>query len=127
MMPPKGGSVCNLYSHVKGPKAIRDLANAMGSDWLDSAGNLEPQPAIFPDAVAAVVRSRPEGDRELIKMRRGFPIPEPKPDEKKKSATGPTFAIRIGAIGFPGWKPGTAASCRPAVFPNTIGAPRRRP
>jgi hypothetical protein len=36
MMPPKGGSVCNLYSHVKGPKAIRDLANAMGGDWLDS-------------------------------------------------------------------------------------------
>ena len=29
--------MCNLYSHVKGPKAIRDLADAMGGDWLDSA------------------------------------------------------------------------------------------
>jgi hypothetical protein len=27
--------MCNLYSHTKGPKAIRDLANAMGiSDRL---------------------------------------------------------------------------------------------
>jgi hypothetical protein len=32
--------MCNLYSHVNGPKAIRDLADAMGGDWLDSAGNL---------------------------------------------------------------------------------------
>ena len=32
-----------------------------------------------------MVRSRPEGGRELIKMRWGFPIPEPKPGEKKKS------------------------------------------
>lgn len=77
--------MCNLYSHVKGPKAIKDIANAMGGDWLDSVGNLEPQPAIFPDAVAPVVRSRPEGGRELVKMRWGFPIPEPKPGEKKKS------------------------------------------
>jgi putative SOS response-associated peptidase YedK len=68
--------MCNLYSHVKGPKAIRDLADAMGGDWLDSVGNLEPQPAIFPDALAPVVRSRPEGGRELIRMRWGFPIPE---------------------------------------------------
>jgi hypothetical protein len=29
----------NLYSHTKGPKAIRDLANAMGSPWQDNAGN----------------------------------------------------------------------------------------
>jgi hypothetical protein len=28
--------MCNLDSHVKGPKAIRDFANAMGGDWLDS-------------------------------------------------------------------------------------------
>ncbi|MES2294332.1 MAG: SOS response-associated peptidase family protein [Pseudomonadota bacterium] len=77
--------MCNLYSHTKGPKAIRDLANSMGGAWLDNVGNLEPQPAIFPDAVAPVVRSCPEGGRELIKMRWGFPIPEPKPGEKKKS------------------------------------------
>lgn len=67
--------MCNLYSHVKGPKAIRDLANAMGGDWLDNAGNLEPQPSIFPDGVAPVVRSMRHGGRELLKMRWGFPSP----------------------------------------------------
>jgi putative SOS response-associated peptidase YedK len=67
--------MCNLYSHTKDPKAIRDLANATGGDWLDNAGNLEPQPAIFPDAVVPVVRSMHHGGRELIKMRWGFPSP----------------------------------------------------
>ncbi len=51
--------MCNLYSHVKGPKAIRDIANA--GDWLDSAGHLEPQPGIFPDGVAPVVRAMSSG------------------------------------------------------------------
>ena len=77
--------MCNLYSHVKGPKVIRDLANAMGGDWLENAGNLEPQPSIFPDGVAPVVRAMRHGGRELTKMRWGFPIPPPKPGEKKKS------------------------------------------
>jgi len=77
--------MCNLYSHVKGPKAIRDLANAMGGDWLDLTGNLEPQPSIFPDTLAPVVRINPAGDRELVLMRWGFPTPDPKPGEKKKS------------------------------------------
>ena len=64
--------MCNLYSHTKGSKAIRDIANAMGGDWLDNAGNLEPQTAIFPDGVAPVLRSMVHGGRELIKMRWGF-------------------------------------------------------
>jgi putative SOS response-associated peptidase YedK len=76
--------MCNLYSHTKGPKAIRDLANAMGGDWLDNSGNLEQEPAIFPDALAPVVRSMLHGGRELIKMRWSLPVPEPKPGEKKK-------------------------------------------
>ena len=69
--------MCNLYSHTKGPKTIRDIANAMGVGvgWLDLTGNLEPQPAIFPDQLAPVVRSSPTGERELIKMRWGFPSP----------------------------------------------------
>ena len=33
--------MCNLYSHVKGPKAICYLANAMG---VDSASNLSQSP-----------------------------------------------------------------------------------
>jgi putative SOS response-associated peptidase YedK len=77
--------MCNRYSHTKGPMAIGAIAIAMGGDWLDSLGNLEPQPSIFPDATAPVVRSRPEGGRELVMRRWGFPIPEPRSGEKKKS------------------------------------------
>lgn len=75
--------MCNLYSHTKGQKAIRDIANAMGGDWLDSAGNLEAQAGIFPDSVAPVVRGTPKG-RELLKMRWGFPSP---PQAKSKYTT----------------------------------------
>ena len=60
--------MCNLYSHTKGPKAIRDLAKAMGGDWKGSAGNLEPQPSIYPDYMAPIVRNTATG-RELLKMR----------------------------------------------------------
>ena len=45
--------MCNLYSHTRPQQAVRDLAEAMGGDWLDSAGNLPPQPAIFPDTSGA--------------------------------------------------------------------------
>jgi putative SOS response-associated peptidase YedK len=76
--------MCNLYSHVKGPKAIRDIAKAMGGGWLDSTGNLEPQPSIFPDQLAPVVRTTPDGIRELIRMRWGFPSP---PQAKSKITT----------------------------------------
>ena len=76
--------MCNLYSHTKGPKAIRDLAKAMGGGWLDSAGTLEPQPSIFPAQLALVVRSTPDGIRELIRMRWGFPSP---PQAKSKITT----------------------------------------
>ena|ERR1019366_2313548 len=76
--------MCNLYSSTKGPKAIRDLAKAMGGGWLDQSGNLEPQPAILPDQLAPVVRSTPDGIRELTRMRWGFPSP---PRAKSKITT----------------------------------------
>ena len=44
--------MCNLYSQTKGPQAIREMASAV----LDLTGNLEPQPAIFPDGLAPIVR-----------------------------------------------------------------------
>ena len=40
----------------------------------DSAGNVPPLPAIFPDQMAPVVRTV-DGERELIQMRWGFPPP----------------------------------------------------
>ncbi|WP_420822801.1 SOS response-associated peptidase [Allostella humosa] len=66
----EGNAVCNLYSLTKGQQAIRDLTAAM----LDRTGNLQPQPGIFPDYMAPVVRNQPEG-RELTLARWGMPSP----------------------------------------------------
>ncbi len=63
--------MCNLYSITKGQKAIRDLAKAM----RDLTGSLPPLPAVFPDKMAPVVRTAPDGIRELTMMRWGFPSP----------------------------------------------------
>ena len=62
--------MCNLYSLSKGQDAIRELASV----WTDRTGNLAPQPAIFPDQAAPVIRSGDEG-RELVMMRWGMPSP----------------------------------------------------
>ena len=60
--------MCNLYSITSSQAAIRQLARAM----RDLTGNLAP-PAIFPDQMAPVVRTGPDGVRELVMMRWGFP------------------------------------------------------
>jgi len=62
--------MCNLYSMTKNQAAIRDLFKV----GRDTAGNLPPLPAIFPDYMAPVVRVS-EGERELIMMRWGMPNP----------------------------------------------------
>ena len=61
--------MCNLYSHTKGPKAIRDLAKAMGGEWKESAGNLEPQPSIYPDYLAPIASTAPEGGWDMKRQR----------------------------------------------------------
>lgn len=78
--------MCNLYSDLSEPDWIKVHTDLAGSDWHIQAGNKEPLDAIFPDSVASVVRKSPKG-RELIKMRWGFPVPEPKSGEKKKSGS----------------------------------------
>jgi putative SOS response-associated peptidase YedK len=62
--------MCNLYSHKKSQAEIRGLFPKL----KDSAGNLQPQPAIFPDGIAPVIRNTKDG-LELIKMRWGVPGP----------------------------------------------------
>ena len=62
--------MCNLYSLSKGQAAIREIASVMS----DLTGNLAPQPAIFPDQSAPVIRQGAEG-RELAMMRWGMPSP----------------------------------------------------
>ena len=63
--------MCNLYSHTGGPEAIRRLARVM----RDVTGNLPPQPGIFPDFLAPIVRNAPDGERELTMARWGMPSP----------------------------------------------------
>jgi putative SOS response-associated peptidase YedK len=63
--------MCNLYSVTKSQQAIRELVKAI----RDLTGNLPPLPAIFPDKMAPVVRTAPDGMRELTMMRWGFPQP----------------------------------------------------
>src|SRR4051812_17179556 len=61
--------MCNLYSVTKGQSAIREFARAM----RDTTGNLPQQPGVFPDYLAPIVRTAPEGARELAKARWGMP------------------------------------------------------
>ena len=61
--------MCNLYSVTKGQAAIAELTEAM----RDNAGNLPPQPSVFPDFTAPVVRMGEDGVRELVTMRWGMP------------------------------------------------------
>jgi putative SOS response-associated peptidase YedK len=63
-------SMCNLYSITRNQTAIRDLFKVT----KDSAGNLPPLPAIFPDQMAPIVRVD-EGERQLTMMRWGMPNP----------------------------------------------------
>ena len=63
--------MCNLYSVTKGQKAIIDLVRAM----RDLTGNMPSMPAIFPNMKAPVVRVAPNGVRELLMMRWGYPPP----------------------------------------------------
>ncbi len=63
--------MCNLYSLTKGQQAIRELARAM----RDQTGNLPPQPGIYPDYAAPIVRTAEDGVRELGLARWGMPSP----------------------------------------------------
>ncbi|OYY04921.1 MAG: DUF159 family protein [Acidocella sp. 35-58-6] len=63
--------MCNLYSLTKGQQAIRDFVRAS----RDTTGNLPPLPGIFPDAMAPVVFTNQDGQRELTMMRWGMPGP----------------------------------------------------
>lgn len=83
--------MCNLYSLTKGQQAIRA--------WFrlarDRLGNLPPLPAIFPDALAPVVRLDEDGERQIEFMRWGMPSPP-------QIAGAPITNIRN--VGSPHWR-----------------------
>ncbi|SDY95277.1 SOS response-associated peptidase family protein [Citreimonas salinaria] len=62
--------MCNFYSLSKGQAAIREIVSV----WTDRTGNLAPQPTIFPDQSAPVIREGAEG-RELVMVRWEMPSP----------------------------------------------------
>ena len=61
--------MCNLYSHTSNVQAIIDLVRAT----RNLAGNLQPQPGIFPDYEAPIVRAGADGVREIAMARWGMP------------------------------------------------------
>lgn len=63
--------MCNLYSMTRTRDAIRHAFRAT----RDHTANQPPQPAIFPDQMAPVVRIEPDGARVMQAMRWGFPPP----------------------------------------------------
>jgi putative SOS response-associated peptidase YedK len=82
--------VCNLYSVHTTQEAMRRAFEIA----RDSAGNVPPLSAIFPDQMAPVVRMI-DGERELIQMRWGFPPPP-------KVGTQPVTNVRN--VGSPFWR-----------------------
>jgi len=65
--------MCNLYSYTSSQEEARRLMRILD----DRAGNQPPLPAIFPDQMAPVVRTRKDGAREMLPMRWGLPPPQP--------------------------------------------------
>jgi putative SOS response-associated peptidase YedK len=63
--------MCNLYSTFTDQAALRSLFDVTA----DTLGNWQPQPDIFPDYAAPIVRSSP-GGRELTLARWGMPSPQ---------------------------------------------------
>lgn len=92
--------MCNLYSDLTAMDWIKVHTDFAGSDWHIQATNKEPQPAIFPDGIGTVLRKTKKG-RELVRMRWGFPVPEPKPGEKKK----PGYQTNIRQPNWKHWQP----------------------
>ena len=82
--------MCNLYSVTSTQQAIRDLVRAT----RDITGNLPSLPAVFPDKMAPIVRTAPDGVRELVMMRWGFPAP-----------TGPRPLTNIRNTASNWWRP----------------------
>ena len=80
--------MCNLYSITSPQAAIRETYAAM----IDLAGNVPPLPGVFPDQMAPVVRTGPDG-RELAMLRWGFPPPPGVPGR-------PVTNIRNTASGY---------------------------
>ncbi|WP_242685182.1 MULTISPECIES: SOS response-associated peptidase [Haematobacter] len=68
----KDWDMCNLYASKKSQDYMRQLFTPAP---LDRLGNLQPQPEIYPDQMAPIVRHGAEG-LELVMARWGLPTPQ---------------------------------------------------
>lgn len=64
--------MCNLYSHTRNVEAMRKLF-APFNDGGANFANLPPQPGIFPDYEAPIIRNIGGGEAELARARWGMP------------------------------------------------------
>jgi hypothetical protein len=88
--------MCNLYIITKSQDAIRQLVKYS----RDMTGNLPPLSAEFSNKMAPVVRTAPDGARELLMMRWGF-SPPIVPGSKPRNPYLTTFATPTPGIGGP--------------------------
>ncbi len=66
--------MCNLYSSTTTQEAMRQLFDVPAE--RDHLGNFAPLSAIYPKYSGPVVRLTPDGQRELVAMHWGFPMPQ---------------------------------------------------
>jgi putative SOS response-associated peptidase YedK len=68
--------MCNLYSQTKSQDAMRHVFEDMEGAIEDLTGNLPPQPGIYPDYAAPIIRHAPQGGLQLVNARWGMPTPQ---------------------------------------------------
>ena len=89
--------MCNLYSQMASQDEVRQ---ALGEgEVIDRTGNLAPQPGIYPDYAAPVLRHGAEG-MELAMARWGMPTP-PRYLTNKRTDPGVTNVRRVDS---PHWR-----------------------
>ena len=69
--------MCNLYSQTKSQDAMRHLFDDMvegDEELVDSTGNLPPQPGIWPDYPAPIIRHGESAAWQLAIARWGMPL-----------------------------------------------------
>lgn len=68
--------MCNLYSQTKSQDAMRHVFDdVLEGEVEDLTGNLAPQPGIYPDYPAPILRHGPNGGWQLAMARWGMPTP----------------------------------------------------
>ncbi|MFP5248260.1 MAG: SOS response-associated peptidase [Acidobacteriota bacterium] len=110
--------MCNLYSMTTNQEAIRRLFRVD----VDHTGNLRPQPGVYPDYAAPIVRTSAAG-RELAIARWGMPTP-PKFLEGRKSDPGVT---NIRNVNSPHWRRWLGIESRCLVPFNSFAEPENGP